>query len=142
MVGKVLRIHFVTVLAVAVSAVRSTAEPEGIAFPKALDASVISLDRLDDILDRSFILGNGDLNGLLYEEAGSLILRISKNDVWDARLDTANDPPLPTLKRLNELAYGKWSDRKWILPKGYELKGKTAITSILILRPGHVRLSG
>lgn len=64
----------------------------------------------------------GDTNGLLYCEKGQLVLRVTKNDVWDARVLTENDPPLPALKRLKELgASGQWDGKggeDWILPEG------------------------
>jgi hypothetical protein len=33
------------------------------------------------------VLGNGDLNALLWERGGALCLRVTKNDIWSARLD-------------------------------------------------------
>ncbi len=62
--------------------------------PKALESAAIVQDRLDDIMENSLILGNGDLNGLLYVRGGQLVLKLTKNDVWDARVDTSKDPPL------------------------------------------------
>ncbi len=70
------------------------ARAEDIPFEKALDAAAVGQDRLDNLLERSLILGNGDVNGLLYSQGGNLILRLTKNDVWDARIDTSGDPPL------------------------------------------------
>jgi hypothetical protein len=43
----------------------------------------------------SLIIGNGDLYGIVWEKDGGLYLRITKNDIWDARIDTSNDGPLP-----------------------------------------------
>jgi len=43
--------------------------------------------------------------------------------VWDARLDTTLDPPLPTLKRIKELGGGTWTDRKLILPEDSTWEG-------------------
>ncbi len=122
--SKIFAIHFVTILSVAIGCTKADEGRVKIPFPKSLDSAAIAVDRLDDILKYSLILGNGDINALLYEEDGSLILRITKNDVWDARLDTANDPPLPTIARLKQLAQGQWPDRNWILPEGYKLEGK------------------
>jgi hypothetical protein len=92
-------------------------------FPDALDDSCISVSRLDDILEYALILGNGDINALLYSEDGSLVLRLTKNDVWDARLDASLDPPLPTLDRIKELAQGERPDRGYILPAGSTWQG-------------------
>jgi len=60
----------------------------------ALDAAAVTEDRLDNIMENSLILGNGDINGILYSSGPNLILRLTKNDVWDARVDTSEDPPL------------------------------------------------
>jgi len=43
----------------------------------------------------SFILGNGDLYGVVWEKDGDLFMRITKNDIWDARVDTSKDGELP-----------------------------------------------
>ena len=62
--------------------------------PAALDGARIVQDRLDDLQKRALVLGNGDLNALLWDRDGALCLRVAKNDLWDARLDTSQDPPL------------------------------------------------
>ena len=94
-----------------------------IPFPEALDAAAIEVQKLDSLLDESLILGNGDINALLYSDGGHLCLRLTKNDVWDARLDSKLDPPIPTLARIKELARGTWPERNWILPEGSTWKG-------------------
>jgi len=99
-------------------------DSQKIPFPTELDSAAISVSRLDSLLENALLLGNGDLNGLLYSEKGQLALRITKNDVWDARLLTESDPPLPTLKRLKELGKGTWPDRDWILPEGVAVTRK------------------
>jgi len=77
-------------------------------FPQALDSAAIVQDRCDDLLDRSCIIGNGDINALVYSDSGNLLLRLSKNDVWDARFDTSQDPPLLPIRKIRELAQGDW----------------------------------
>ena len=77
-------------------------------FPAALDSAAIVQDRCDDLLDCSAILGNGDINALVYSDGESLVLRLSKNDVWDARFDTSSDPPLLPIRKIRELARGDW----------------------------------
>jgi hypothetical protein len=67
---------------------------ERVPFPDALDAAAVAQDRIDDIERRALVLGNGDLSGLLWERNGVLCLRVTKNDVWDARVDTSQDPPM------------------------------------------------
>ena len=83
------------------------AEP-AIPFADALDEAAISVPRLDGVTDYSLLIGNGDINALVYSDSGNLVLRLTKNDVWDARLDTSDDPPLLPIKRIKELARGDW----------------------------------
>ncbi|MEN6423906.1 MAG: hypothetical protein ABFE13_00975 [Phycisphaerales bacterium] len=85
-------------------------------FAEALDNAAVTVDRLDDILEYALLLGNGDINALVYTDSGNIEVVLTKNDVWDARLDTTLDPPLPTLKRVKELSRDVWSDRGLILP--------------------------
>ena len=95
-------------------------------FPKALDRAAVTLATLDEPINDALILGNGDLNGLLFAEGDDLVVRVTKNDVWDARLDAPLNPPLPTLARLKELGAGPWPDRNWILPEGTDTWGLDA----------------
>ena len=91
-------------------------------FPDALDRAAIRVDKTDDIGYDALILGNGDINALLYTEGGTPALILTKNDVWDARLDSKLDPPLPTLKLLKQLgASGKKFEN--ILEPGTTFKG-------------------
>jgi len=80
------------------SANRETADnqkfPVGIPYPEALDKAAVHQTKISDLNREGLLVGNGDLNGLLYERDGTLCLRISKNDVWDARVDTSEDPPM------------------------------------------------
>jgi len=72
-------------------------------YPDALDAAAVSVEQLDSILDDALILGNGDLNALVYTEAGQLRIKLTKNDVWDARFDAKLDPPLPKFEWVKRL---------------------------------------
>ena len=96
---------------------------EGIPYPEALEDASIAVPRLDEPINHSLLLGNGDLNGLLLAEGTDLLFRITKNDVWDARLETSLDPPLPTIARLKELAHSEWEDKNWVLPAGSNWEG-------------------
>ena len=116
------RCVLLTALAMMVTSTTLWAAPT-IPFVEALDGASISVDRLDDILKYALIVGNGDINALVYTDSGNIELVLTKNDVWDARLETALDPPLPTLARIKELAQGDWPDRNEILPAGVEWTG-------------------
>ena len=98
----------------------SAQKDEGIPYLEALSRADVALPVLQQPINDALILGNGDLNGLLFADGDDLVFRITKNDVWDARLDAELNPPLPTLDRLKELGHGEWPDRNWILPEGYE----------------------
>jgi len=97
------------------------AEDISIPFPDALDESSISVDRLDSIVDYGLLVGNGDINALLYTEGGQLAMMLTKNDVWDARLDSALDPPLPTLDLIKRLSgqQAQSGGRSTLLPDGW-----------------------
>jgi len=100
-------------------------EPQ-IPYPKALDAAAVAVDRLDSILDYALLIGNGDVNALVYSEGGQLKLMLTKNDVWDARLDSPRDPPLPTLALIKKLAATRgagFSDTQVLLEEGSMWKG-------------------
>ena len=95
-------------------------------YPAALDAAAVTVDRLDDILDYSLLVGNGDINALVYSAGGQLRLMLTKNDVWDARLDSKLDPPLPTLtliKKLGPVSPTKYGNSSVVLEEGSTWKG-------------------
>jgi hypothetical protein len=94
---------FAILLLTACSSLRAPA-PDAPPFPEALDDAAVHVDRLDDLLDFALILGNGDITALLFTEDGRLTLRLTKNDIWDARVDTRRDPPLPTIELIERLA--------------------------------------
>ncbi|HPA46468.1 MAG TPA: hypothetical protein PK395_11950 [bacterium] len=95
-----------------------------IPFPDALDDAAIRLDKIDDILNNALIIGNGDINALLYSDGSNIILNLTKNDVWDARLITENDPPIPTLNLIKTLGASetafpmKNNNSSYVLPEG------------------------
>ena len=76
-----------------------------IPYPIALDAAAVVQSRMSDINREALVLGNGDLNALLWDRNGTLCLRLGKNDVWDARVDTSQDVPLMRVDVPNR----KWS---------------------------------
>ena len=114
-----------TVLTAAPADSANGAQPK-IPFPAALDAAAVVQERLAGSAQHALILGNGDVNGLLHADGSGLVLRLTKNDVWDARLDSKLDPPVPTMKRIKEMtAAGQIAGggRAWILPAGSTWRG-------------------
>ena len=100
---------------------------DAIPFPEALDAAALTVGRLDSVLDYALLIGNGDLNALIYSDRGQLKLNLTKNDVWDARLDAERDPPLPTLELVKKWAFDhgatKAQNGSVILDEGVEWQG-------------------
>ncbi|MCL2118664.1 MAG: hypothetical protein FWH27_09600 [Planctomycetaceae bacterium] len=75
------------------STVPLKAQDGAIPFPDAVrDAAVVQSGSLD-FLENALILGNGDINALLASRMGNIQVRLTKNDVIDARVDTSQDLP-------------------------------------------------
>ena len=74
-------------------------------FASALAASALVQDPMTSGIPGSVILGNGDLNGILWVNNGQLQFQIAKNNVADGVLNTTNDPALPTVN----LHTGTWT---------------------------------
>ena len=66
-----------------------------IPYPKALQDAGVAVSHMTNGQSESLIIGNGDLYGIVWEKEGGLFLRITKNDIWDARVDTSKDGHLP-----------------------------------------------
>lgn len=62
--------------------------------PEALARAAVEQAKLAPEIPGSLILGNGDLNGILWQHQGRLRFTITKNDACDGRLDTTQDPEL------------------------------------------------
>ena len=62
--------------------------------PDALQRAAVEQAKLAPEIPGSLILGNGDLNGILWLHQGQLRFTITKNDACDGRLDTTQDPEL------------------------------------------------
>jgi hypothetical protein len=104
----------------------ATTAGDAIPFAAALSRADIQQERLDSVLENAVILGNGDINALVYSRGSQVVISLTKNDVWDARLLTENDPPLPSMKQLKELVAAGWPDggqRDWLLPEGQTFDG-------------------
>ncbi len=105
----------------------SAGADDTIPFPETLNAATVTVDRLDSVLDYALLIGNGDVNALVYTDHGQLKLNLTKNDVWDARLDAKRDPPLPTIALIKKWAFGrgarKVEDGSVILDEGVKWQG-------------------
>jgi len=66
-----------------------------IPFESSLKEANVALQSLQDGQGEGLMLGNGDLYGVVWERSGVLTMRVTKNDIWDARVDTSEDGELP-----------------------------------------------
>ena len=85
-------------------------------YPEALDAAAVVESKIEDLSREALLVGNGDLNGLLYERNGALCLRISKNDIWDARVDTSKDPQMLKVNVTNHTWTGGGHNPSYDMP--------------------------
>jgi hypothetical protein len=91
-----------------------TARP--IAYPDALAAATVSESTISDIRDQALVVGNGEMNTIIYSSGNDLHLRISKNDCWDMRVDTQDDPPMPVVDVTAGTATGHGDAGSWKHP--------------------------
>lgn len=130
-------------------------------FSASLDAAAVFIPDLDNTLDRQLIVGNGDVQALIGVARGQLVITLSKNDVWDARLFTGADPPLPTLRLIKELGRTGGpvftppnnADVAHVLPPGTDWQGQDSYTAyphpcplpcarVTVALPAGVRVGG
>ena len=87
-----------------------------VAYSDALAAAAVSESIISDIHDQGLVVGNGEMNALVYSSGNDLHLRISKNDCWDMRVDTQDDPPLPVVDVAAGTATGHGDAGSWKHP--------------------------
>jgi hypothetical protein len=75
----------------------SPARSAEIPYPQALDAASVNLPDVADISQKGLVIGNGELNAIVYSSGNEIRLRVAKNDCWDMRINTEENPPLPTV---------------------------------------------
>jgi hypothetical protein len=80
-----------------------------------LENSKITTESLNSPTQDAMIQGNGDIHSLFYAREGKITLRLAKNDVYDARIDTSEDPELATI----DIATGKTS-RELTIPPSWD----------------------
>lgn len=86
-------------------------------YRNALESAAIRQSTFGDIADNSLLIGNGDINALLYAGSTGLRLRLTKNDVWDARVNTASDAPLAAIDiAKGSMSGGTDSPASWNFP--------------------------
>lgn len=73
-----------------------------IKYPDALKRSDIVLGPLLDHIENVLLIGNGDIQAILKRTHEHIIMNLSKNDIWDRRMDTSKDSELITTQELME----------------------------------------
>jgi hypothetical protein len=84
-----------------------------IPYPDALAAAGVSESSISDISKLGLVVGNGELNAIIYSADNDLHLRLSKNDCWDMRIDTQDDPPMPVVDAAAGTAVGHGDAGSW-----------------------------
>ena len=75
-------------------------------YENSLKEANVTLTKMQSGQRDGLILGNGDLYGIVWEKEGGLFMRITKNDIWDARIDLSKDGPMPVVDVVNNLISG------------------------------------
>ena len=113
----------------------ASGQVKNIPFVKALSEASIKVSNLNSILDGALVIGNGDINALIYSDSNSIVMNLTKNDVWDARVETFRDPPIPTLDLIKQLGTSgtafplKNSNSAFVLPEGETWEWKDCYNS-------------
>ena len=84
-----------------------TEEKNSIPFENSLKEANVTLTAMKNGQQESLIVGNGDLYGIVWEKDSNLFMRITKNDIWDARIDVSKDGELPHVDITNNKVTGQ-----------------------------------
>jgi hypothetical protein len=76
------------------SLLKFTVFSQNIPYPEALANAAVIQPSIHNVDSNAMVIGNGDINALIFSEEDNLVMHLAKNDVWDARLVTKDDPPL------------------------------------------------
>ena len=87
-----------------------------IPYPDALHHADVSETNISSLTTQGLIIGNGELNAIVYSVGNDIHLRIGKNDCWDMRVDTKNDPPLPLINVATGKVTGHGEAGSWKAP--------------------------
>lgn len=67
------------------------------------------------------LLGNGEMNAVVYTDDQGFRIRVAKNDCWDLRVNTKDDGPMPVVDVAAGKAFGHGIARSWRSPYPNEL---------------------
>lgn len=85
-------------------------------YPAALASASVTLQDISEIGTRGLVVGNGELNAIVYSSGNELRLRLAKNDCWDLRVDTQSDPPMPQVDPAAGTSSGHGAVGSWKAP--------------------------
>jgi|GEM_PF-6640758 len=80
-----------------IGAAIASGRADTIPYQSALDAAAVNEADVSNISTKGLLVGNGELNAIVYSSGNDLHLRVSKNDCWDMRINTAGDGSMPTV---------------------------------------------
>ena len=95
--------HFLTALVLLLTWAGSVSPAAEIPFPAALAQAAVDLtiakpgNTKDNRTQSGLVVGNGDLTVIVSVAGPDLLLRVTKMDAWDGRIDTSGDPALPVI---------------------------------------------
>jgi hypothetical protein len=135
MIGRSTLAGFVALALAACLSNSASADPP---YPTALKAAAVHVKDLPNMAE-GLLVGNGEMNAVVYADGNDLRLRVAKNDCWDVRVDTKSDPPLPHIDPATGEVSGHGAAGSWKKPYPTALpcveivlagpKEKTAVTS-------------
>ncbi len=125
-------------IALALAVCLSTSSAADPPYPAALETAAVHVEKLPNMA-LGLLVGNGEMNAVVYADGNDLRLRVAKNDCWDIRVDTKSDPPLPHIDPATGKVTGHGAVGSWKKPYPTALpcaeivlagpKEKTAVTS-------------
>lgn len=90
---------------------------KSIPYSGALSEATVKQNDISDISTRGMVIGNGEMNTIVYSVGNNIHLRIGKNDSWDLRVDTESDPPMPTIDvATSKVANSHGTAKSWKVP--------------------------
>jgi hypothetical protein len=85
-------------------------------YQAALDAAAVNEADVANISTKGLVVGNGELNAIVYSSGNDIHLRVSKNDCWDMRIDTSADSAMPTVNPATQSFATQSSSNAWNHP--------------------------
>jgi hypothetical protein len=90
-----------------------TAARADVPYQAALDAAAVNEADVANISTKGLVVGNGELNAIVYSSGNDIHLRVSKNDCWDMRMNTAGDSAMPTVNASTKTFTSNSSTPSW-----------------------------